>query len=509
MCSTDGVNKSQPPIQTSHNNLINQTPNSQGSRNSSLNGTLVPLRDFNKLNTSAEDSGIKKMPPEMWDRVFKNLPSRAVFRAMRINREIGAYAKDFLVRGYLKSGSPDDFSELTKLFERASKGSSSPWLNVFYQRVLAGKIRYKSNIFELEKLFNSPQPSNLDAVRKTGLLSDIDLQKLESASSEHIDYLCSKQALLALIDLKLRGVEFNPSAFLEVPSSSFDKGVNFVIGDLVKNGFNTEESLSKIRTLLTSLNTSSLDPKLEGNAAVKCLVAMVRSGLFVNRTEVFCNDKNYTYTPLQSNIKNFEIYNNDMRIRILLAAGADPNQADSEGNTPLLNAMEYHCLALTQTLLKHGANPNLLDESGKHPLTKLLSLGLPPNNDTIPIIDQLFSVGALVNRQDNFGATAMHHAGRWLNHAEVIERLLQKGADVNIRDEDGETIIDYLRKTKDHYFGEVPKNYLPLILKHRPELRELFEKWKNENVEEADLWEDVLNYKMPPINNDINRTHSD
>jgi ankyrin repeat protein len=48
----------------------------------------------------------------------------------------------------------------------------------------------------------------------------------------------------------------------------------------------------------------------------------------------------------------------------LLAAGADPNVKDLDGETPLHIAAEQCNADIAELLLKHGADPNARDEHG-------------------------------------------------------------------------------------------------------------------------------------------------
>jgi len=53
---------------------------------------------------------------------------------------------------------------------------------------------------------------------------------------------------------------------------------------------------------------------------------------------------------------------------LLLKAGADPNRVDSDGNTPLYYAVYHEHLKIVKLLLKAGADPNQANKYGRTPL---------------------------------------------------------------------------------------------------------------------------------------------
>ena len=95
-------------------------------------------------------------------------------------------------------------------------------------------------------------------------------------------------------------------------------------------------------------------------------------------------DINLGYEPMGWTALHFTVENNCIEsAKWLLEKGADPNQQDASGWTPLLLSIDWEgdCgqrerdikgtfpyPAMTELLLKHGANPNVKDKSGESPL---------------------------------------------------------------------------------------------------------------------------------------------
>jgi ankyrin repeat protein len=117
-------------------------------------------------------------------------------------------------------------------------------------------------------------------------------------------------------------------------------------------------------------------------------------------------------------------------VSFLLEKGADPNQPDGRGETPLMWAAQPEILEL---LLKKGADPN------KHGLgyrnTPLIEAAAYGTTQTVSL---LLAAGAAVNATNLNGATAFHRA----RTPEIAQMLITAGADPNLRDTQGETPVD-------------------------------------------------------------------
>ena len=119
-------------------------------------------------------------------------------------------------------------------------------------------------------------------------------------------------------------------------------------------------------------------------------------------------------TPLMGNNKSAAI------TKMLLDAGADVNAQDKEGNTPLMQNMMSE--EVVRALLEAGANPNLRNNKGETAL--MYHLHHPD------------SIGGA--NTDNDGNIIATWSGSQQN-TPVIKALIEKGADVNKPDSEGET----------------------------------------------------------------------
>jgi tankyrase len=113
-------------------------------------------------------------------------------------------------------------------------------------------------------------------------------------------------------------------------------------------------------------------------------------------------------------------------IEALLKAGADIQETDKNGVTPLHFAVRFRSPAAVETLLRHGANANqTCKRSGSTPLHRAVtSTGAPST------------------------------AGKKQEAMQIIQLLLKYGADLSIRNKSGKRPVDYVR---DEAIGEMLK----------------------------------------------------
>ncbi len=126
-------------------------------------------------------------------------------------------------------------------------------------------------------------------------------------------------------------------------------------------------------------------------------------------------------------------------LETLLARGARPNVQASDGNTPLLIALAHGDNRSARILLAHNADPNIAGERG------ILPLHLSAFSDEISTETFRLILERTANRNrttDLGGMTPLHFAVKGMNIPK-IKLLLACGVDVEIKDGDGKTALDY------------------------------------------------------------------
>ena len=140
-------------------------------------------------------------------------------------------------------------------------------------------------------------------------------------------------------------------------------------------------------------------------------------------------------------------YDNEEYVRRLLAAGADPNKANSSGRTPLMIAATIGNPNLVDILVKKGANVNVRDRLERTALIYcLITTREMPRASAVEsrnfskCATSLIKAGADVNMADKYGHTALMKAAE-KGHWDCVQLLIKAGADVNMSDYFNETAL--------------------------------------------------------------------
>ncbi|XP_024920645.1 histone-lysine N-methyltransferase EHMT2 isoform X1 [Cynoglossus semilaevis] len=113
---------------------------------------------------------------------------------------------------------------------------------------------------------------------------------------------------------------------------------------------------------------------------------------------------------------------------MLIQAGAQVDAQDKELRTPLLEAIINNHVEVTRYLIQHGASVYHVEDDGYTGLHHAAKLG------NLDVVNMLLETGQVdVNAQDNGGWTPIIWAAEH-KHVRVIKSLLNRGADVTIKD---------------------------------------------------------------------------
>jgi ankyrin repeat protein len=145
---------------------------------------------------------------------------------------------------------------------------------------------------------------------------------------------------------------------------------------------------------------------------------------------------------------------------MLLEHGANPNMqlffrpanvrgaTNTRGSTPLIRAANNGDLELVKLLLEHGADAKVYMADRETPIHAVLA-GRTSEKDALELIRVLHEAGtdvnmvALVNHIEEVrGGSALHFAVR-KRYKDVIKLLASFDIDLNLKDQDGLTALDY------------------------------------------------------------------
>jgi ankyrin repeat protein len=174
-------------------------------------------------------------------------------------------------------------------------------------------------------------------------------------------------------------------------------------------------------------------------------------------------------------------------VRMLLDRGANPNMqlffrpanvkgsTNTRGSTPLIRAANNADMEMVKLLLERGADVNLIMADRQTAMMAVLA-GRASEPQALQLLQVLHDAGADINvialinhREESRGGTALHYAVR-KRYKEVIKKLAEWGIDMNAKDQDGLTALDY---TQSRGFMAFMANQTPLYKEEMALLRQL------------------------------------
>ena len=121
---------------------------------------------------------------------------------------------------------------------------------------------------------------------------------------------------------------------------------------------------------------------------------------------------------------------------------------NTRGSTPLIRAAANNDLEIVKLLLEHGADATVYLADRQTPIHAVLA-GRANEKDALELIRVLHDAGTDVNSvalivhiEEVRGGSALHYAVR-KRYKDVIRLLASYGVDMNLKDQDGLTALDY------------------------------------------------------------------
>ena len=129
-------------------------------------------------------------------------------------------------------------------------------------------------------------------------------------------------------------------------------------------------------------------------------------------------------------------------VQMLLEKDALVHALDEDGVTPLMDAAKGGHVEIISLLVKAGGDINVQDREGRSALTWAVT-----RSSSIAAINYLLSLGAQVNAATPQSETSLMYAVR-LGNKEIVQTLLAGGADVQIKNDDGDRALELARKSR-------------------------------------------------------------
>ncbi|MGL4725902.1 MAG: ankyrin repeat domain-containing protein [Scandinavium sp.] len=121
-------------------------------------------------------------------------------------------------------------------------------------------------------------------------------------------------------------------------------------------------------------------------------------------------------------------------LKAALTPGSQINDKDDDGYSLLILAVYHHQITTADWLLHQGADPNLSDGHGR---TALMGAAFKGDIDAVKVL--VADPRTNVNLQNHAGQTAAMYASLF-GQQDILEYLVQQGADLNIKDGRGNTV---------------------------------------------------------------------
>jgi ankyrin repeat protein len=164
---------------------------------------------------------------------------------------------------------------------------------------------------------------------------------------------------------------------------------------------------------------------------------------WINRTGDINKPDEFNRYPIHfvlSDMYHYWMFDGLPLIQLLVEKGADVNVADVSGNTPLHIAAEMGNEPLVNLLLYHGADAKVKNHIGDTPLH---SAGRKRSGiSNLPLLKRLLSKGVKIDQLNNRGESAIVISARNGNQG-LVHSLIEAVANVDGKDLDGFTLLHF------------------------------------------------------------------
>jgi hypothetical protein len=164
-------------------------------------------------------------------------------------------------------------------------------------------------------------------------------------------------------------------------------------------------------------------------------------------------------------------------IQKLLNEGANINEPDSNGNTPLMYAIWSKKTKVAKHLIESGANINAKDAQ------KYDALIYAVDNGNYEITELLLDKGANINSKDYTNATPIIHA-TWSSNEKIVPLLIKRGANLNDKDNAGNTPLSWALFYGKMDIADIIKRAMPMsdTRKNMPSAKIVFIRESNASI---------------------------
>ncbi|MFZ4874301.1 ankyrin repeat domain-containing protein [Janthinobacterium sp. Mn2066] len=127
-------------------------------------------------------------------------------------------------------------------------------------------------------------------------------------------------------------------------------------------------------------------------------------------------------------------------LQLLIAASANVNASDKDGQTPLFSACYAGNAEAVKMLLAAGATVDHVDNNGFQPIHSAVKKGYERSHTSghEAVVKLLLNAGARIDAQDKKGWQPLHYAADGVNLL-LLQFLIESGADINAKAIDGLT----------------------------------------------------------------------